>query len=226
MAADLAARLSAIEGKVEAACARSGRRREEVTLIAVTKTFGPDLVEAALAAGMRDLGENRVQEAREKVARAAGRARWHLIGHLQSNKAKEAVALFDCIQTIDSEALAEKVGRHAEDAGKSLDVLIQVNVGGEMQKSGVAPEEIAAVARAVDAHRSLRLRGLMTIPPLLPGESVRPFFRTLRELRERARETWPGCRDLSMGMSDDFEVAIEEGATMIRLGRALFGERT
>lgn len=213
------------EARIAAACARSSRTRDEITLVAVTKTHGAEVVEAALAAGIADIGENRVQEAREKIARVGRRARWHLIGHLQSNKAAEAARLFDVIHSVDSPALAARLGRAAESEGKTLDVLIQVNVGSEQQKSGVDPREAGSLARAVDADPALRLRGLMAVPPFLPPEEVRPYFRELRALRDEIAAWSANCRELSMGMSDDFEVAIEEGATMIRLGRVLFGAR-
>lgn len=222
---DLAVSLREIEERIARACARAGRKGEEITLVAVTKTHGAELVRAAIEAGIVDVGENRVQEARAKVEAVGGRARWHLIGHLQSNKANEAAHLFDVVQSVDSEALAAKLGRAAAAEGKTIDVFVQVNVGGEQQKSGVEPDEAAALVRAVEATPALRLRGLMTVPPFLAPEEVRPYFRQLRTLRDRLRASCENCRELSMGMSDDFEVAIEEGATMIRLGRALFGER-
>jgi hypothetical protein len=222
---DLRPSLREIEARIACACERSGRRRDEVALIAVTKTHGAEIVEAAIEAGIAEIGENRVQEAREKIGRVRGRARWHLIGHLQSNKAAEAARLFDVVQSVDSEALAAKLGRAAAAEGKTIDVLIQVNVGGELQKSGVEPPAAAGLARAIEAIPSLRFRGLMTVPPFLPPEEMRPHFRALRELRDALRASYENCSELSMGMSDDFEVAIEEGATMIRLGRALFGAR-
>jgi pyridoxal phosphate enzyme (YggS family) len=222
---DLRESLARIEERIAGACARSGRLRKEIALIAVTKTHGSDVVRAALDAGIREIGENRVQEARGKIEDAGRGARWHLIGHLQSNKAPEAARLFDVVQTVDSAALAARLGRAAAALGKTLDVLIQVNVGGEDQKSGVEPSAVEELARAVLAVPSLRLRGLMAVPPFLPPEEVRPYFRALRELRDRVRASCENCSELSMGMSEDFEVAIEEGSTMIRLGRALFGDR-
>lgn len=217
--------LRSVEGRVSAACSRAGRRRDEVTLVAVTKTRGPEVVEAALREGVREIGENRVQEARSKIEAIGSRARWHLIGHLQSNKAKQAAQLFDVIQTVDSAALADKLARAAAEAGKTLEVLVQINLAGEEQKNGAAPQDAEAVVRAVEQLPELHYRGLMTLPPFLPAQDVRPYFRRLRELRDRLRQTWENGSELSMGMSEDFEVAIEEGATMIRLGRVLFGER-
>ncbi len=207
--------------RIAAACDRGARNRADVRLVAVTKTFPASDVDEAILAGMTDVGENKVQEARDKKPAVAGAARWHLIGHLQSNKAKDAVQLFDVIQTIDSEALAEKIARAAESVGKVQDVLLQVNIGREPQKSGVAPEETPALAKRIAAFSSLRLAGLMTIPPVGEAEELRPYFRELRAMRDDL-----GLMELSMGMSDDFEIAIEEGATIIRVGRAIFGQRT
>ena len=157
--------LQAVEHRVAAACARAGRKREEVTLVAVSKTKPAEMIDEAIAAGVADLGENRVQEAREKKPLVRGSARWHLIGHLQSNKAKDAVRLFDVIQTIHSADLAEKVARAAASAGKVQDVLIEVNIGNEPQKSGAAPADAAALAGNVRKLDALRLRGVMAIPP-------------------------------------------------------------
>lgn len=215
--AEIRANLAALEERIAGACARAGRPRGEVRLVAVTKTFPAADVDRAIAAGMTDVGENKVQEARDKQPDVAGRARWHLIGHLQSNKAKDAVRLFDLIQTVDSYELAEKLGRAAEAAGKRQDVLLQVNVGREPQKSGAAPEETAELVKRIGAIGALQVTGLMTIPPV--GEA-RPYFRELRSMRDDL-----GLTELSMGMTDDFETAIEEGATIIRVGRAIFGSR-
>jgi pyridoxal phosphate enzyme (YggS family) len=209
--------LAAVEARIAAACARAGRERRSVTLVAVTKTFPAIDVDHAIAAGVATVGENKVQEARDKKPRVMGVARWHLIGHLQSNKAKDAVRLFDVIQTVDSIELAERLARLAE---RPLDVLLQVNVGGEEQKSGAAPGAVPALARRVRELPPLNLAGLMTIPPLGEAEEMRPYFRALRAMRDDL-----GLEHLSMGMTDDFEVAIEEGATIIRVGRAVFGSR-
>ena len=211
---------AALEARIAAACARAGRARVDVQLVAVSKTFPAADVDHAIAAGMTDIGENKVQETREKKPLVHGSARWHLIGHLQSNKAKDAVRLFDVIQTIDSIELAERVARLAESEGKRQEVLLQVNVGGETQKSGSELRDVAELARRASALPSLHLSGLMTIPPLGDAEAMRPYFRALRRLRDDL-----GLRELSMGMTDDFEVAIEEGATLIRVGRAIFGAR-
>ena len=220
-AEEIRANLATLEARIDAACTRAGRRRSDVHLVAVTKTFPAADVDHALQAGMTDVGENKVQEAREKKPDVRGTARWHLIGHLQSNKAKDAVQLFDVIQTIDSVALAEKIARAAESAGKTQDVLLQVNIGRELQKSGVLPDDTAALAKTVMGLPSLRVTGLMAIPPLGEADAMRPYFRELRSLRDDL-----GMEQLSMGMTDDFEVAIEEGATIIRVGRAIFGSRT
>jgi len=208
--------VAAVEAKIAAACARSGRAREEVTLVAVTKTFPAIAIDHAVAAGITDVGENRVQEARDKQPQTTAKARWHLIGHLQSNKAKDAVRLFDVIQTIDSLDLAEKIAKAAGE--KRPEVLLQVNIGREAQKSGIEVDDVPAVAKQVG--ELLDLRGLMAIPPHGDPEQTRAYFRELRRLRDEL-----GLRELSMGMSEDYETAIEEGATIIRVGRAIFGER-
>jgi pyridoxal phosphate enzyme (YggS family) len=209
-----------VEARVAAACERAGRARADVKLVAVTKTFPASDVEHAIAAGMTHVGENKVQEARDKKPSVAGSARWHLIGHLQSNKAKDAVRLFDVIQTIDSIQLAERVARFAEADGKRQEVLVQVNVGDEEQKSGAEIAEVAKIVHLAVSLPSLHVSGLMAIPPIGEAEEMRPYFRTLRALRDDLALT-----ELSMGMTDDFEVAIEEGATIVRVGRAIFGAR-
>jgi len=209
--------LLAVERRIADACARAGRRRDEVTLVGVSKTKPAAMIDEAIAAGVTEVGENRVQDARDKKPVVRGSARWHLIGHLQANKAKDAVRLFDAIQTIDSVELAEKVARAAASAGKVQEVLIEVNIGNEPQKSGAAPADVERLARSVGSIDALRLRGLMAIPP---AEDARRWFRELRALRDAA-----GLPELSMGMTEDFETAIEEGATIIRVGRAIFGER-
>ena len=219
-AAAIAENVSAVEQRIVAACERAGRKRDDVLLVAVTKTFPAADVDHAIVAGIAEVGENKVQEARDKKPSVAGSARWHLIGHLQSNKAKDAVRLFDVIQTIDSIELADRVARFAEAEGKRQEVLVQVNVGDEAQKSGAEIADVPSIVRRVAALPSLHLSGLMAIPPFVEPEEVRPYFRKLRALRDDL-----GLPELSMGMTDDFEVAIEEGATMIRVGRAIFGAR-
>ena len=210
----IAENLAAVEQRIGAACKRAGRKRSDVTLVAVSKTFPAGRVDEAIAAGVTNIGENRVQEAREKKQQVGRAARWHLIGHLQSNKAKDAVRIFDVIETVDTVDLAQKIARASETA---RDVLLQVNIGEEAQKSGVAPADVESMARQIRAIGGVNLIGLMAIPPL--GDA-RPFFRRLRALRDQV-----GLAHLSMGMSEDFEVAIEEGSTMVRIGRAIFGPR-
>ena len=196
-------------------------------LVAVTKTVDAARVREAAAVGLRTFGENRVQDAREKVAAVPG-VSWHLIGSLQRNKAKEAVRLFGWIQSVDSEALAEELSRRAIQQERAVDVLVQVNVAREPQKHGVSPEEAAAVVRRTAGLPGLRVRGLMTIAPAVSDpDEVRPVFRALREMRETLeRSIGIALPELSMGMSDDFEVAVEEGSTMVRVGRAIFADRS
>ena len=210
----IAENLAALESRIIAACQRAGRKRSDVTLVAVSKTFGADRVDEAIAAGVTHIGENRVQEARDKKPQVRGTARWHLIGHLQSNKANDAVRIFDVIETVDSVELAQKIAR-ASDAAR--DVLLQVNVGDEPQKSGVATGNVNNVVQQIREVDGIKLIGLMAIPPI--GDP-RKHFRRLRELRDQV-----GLEQLSMGMSEDFEIAIEEGSTMVRIGRAIFGAR-
>jgi pyridoxal phosphate enzyme (YggS family) len=212
-------RLAQVEERIARACGRAGRAREEITLIAVSKTFPADAIREAYAAGLRDFGENYVQEFESKKPALADLegARFHLIGHLQSNKSKRAAELFDVIQTLDTIKLA----RRLNDAGRRLEVMIEVKLSEEETKSGAAVEDLPALVEAVRACPQLRLSGLMTMPPWSDdAEASRPYFRRLRRLAEQY-----GVRGLSMGMSHDFEVAIEEGATHIRVGTALFGPR-
>jgi len=216
-----------VRERIREACSRSGRRPEEVRLIAISKTFPAARIREAYQAGLREFGENRVQEAAAKIADLKDLPiTWHLVGHLQTNKAKRARELFHWIHSLDSVRLAEKVHQAAE--GERLPVLLQVNLGGEETKSGVGEDEAFRLAEEVSRLRSLDLRGLMLIPPFFddPG-NARPFFRRLRQLRERIRAGLPqlALPELSMGMSHDFDVAIEEGATMIRVGTAIFGPR-
>ena len=217
---EIRANLAAVEERTAQACRNAGRSRADVTLVAVTKTFQAEAVKAVIAAGATDVGENRVQEARDKKPLVEGHAKWHLIGHLQSNKARDAVRLFDVIHSVDSLSLATRIAAAAGAAGKKQTVLLEVNLGGEDQKSGVTPAELPELARAVRALPSLALDGLMAIPPVGPAEQTRRWFRDLRKMRDET-----GLVHLSMGMTDDFEVAIEEGATIIRVGRAIFGAR-
>lgn len=225
--ANLATNVASVRARIAAAAGRGGRRSEDVLLVAVTKTVDAARVREAAMLGLRTFGENRVQDAREKVAAVPG-VSWHLIGSLQRNKAKEAVRLFRCIESVDSEALAEELSRRAGQQERAVDVLIQVNVAREPQKHGVLPEEAAAVVRRTAALPGLRVRGLMTIAPAVSdADQVRPVFRTLREMRETLQdEIGIALPELSMGMSDDFEVAVEEGSTMVRVGRAIFADRS
>ncbi len=224
-ASEIAARLDTVRARMSVASRRAGRDPAAVRLILASKTQPPEAIRAAYHAGAREFGENYVQEAivkRESLA-DLGDLRWHLIGHLQRNKAKLAAATFAMIESLDSETLAQALAR--AQPSPPLPVLIEINVGGEASKSGLEP---AAAAALIDAVRGLvEVRGLMTIPP--PGENAeaaRPYFTRLRDLRDRlARTSGLALSELSMGMTDDFEIAIEEGATIVRIGRAVFGER-
>jgi len=226
---DVSADWRAVTARVAAAARRVRRAPESVRIIAAAKTRSVERIAAAIAAGATDIGENYVQEASEKIRRITAPVTWHLIGHLQRNKAARAVELFQLIHTLDSVALGEVLARHADRLGRPLRVLIEVNLGGEDTKHGVAPAQVSVLLAALAPHRGLLIDGLMAIPPPGPSaESARPYFRTLRELRDRLRQDAPvnaPLHELSMGMTDDFEVAIEEGATMVRIGRAIFGER-
>ncbi len=223
----IAENLAAVHRRMAAACARAGRSPDSVRLLAVSKTHGPDAVRAAAAAGQVLFGENRVQEAAAKMPECPAHVQWHLIGHLQSNKAAQAARLFDWVHSVDSVRLLEALDRHAGEAGRRLDVLVQVNVSGEGSKSGLAPEGVPAVLARCNELTNVQVRGLMTIPPLTEDpEKARPYFRALRELRDRwAAELGMDLDELSMGMTHDLEAAIGEGATIVRVGTAIFGER-
>jgi PLP dependent protein len=227
-AAEISDKLKSVRDRIAHAAARAGREASEVTLIAVTKTQPVETIREAVAAGLTTLGENRVQEWESKRGEFAGGAvRCHLIGHLQSNKAYKAAAMFERVDSLDSVPLAHKLDAAAGEEGKRLGVLIEVHLSGETSKSGVAEADLDALTNAVRGFTNLKLEGLMTVPPYFDDvEMVRPYFRRLRELLEslRARAGLP-LPVLSMGMSHDFGVAIEEGATEVRLGSALFGER-
>lgn len=219
----VAHRLADVRERIDRACQRAGRDPTSVTLVAVSKTHPAELVREAWAAGQRVFGENYVQELTAKAA-ALGDLdglSWHFIGHLQRNKVKEVLGAASTIETIDSTRLAAEVAKRAEQLGKRVAVLIEVSVAGEKQKSGVAPADVPDLVESVRAFPALDLRGLMTVPPLSDdAEATRPHFRTLRTL---ARSL--GLDDLSMGMTADYEIAIEEGATLVRIGTALFGAR-
>jgi pyridoxal phosphate enzyme (YggS family) len=220
-AAEIAANVCTVRARIAAAAGRAGRDPGDITLIAVTKTHDAQTVALAHNAGVRHFGENRVQEARPKISSLRGRgadATWHLIGHLQTNKVKAALECFDILHAVDSERLARAISRRAM---RPVRVLIEVNVAGEPTKHGVRPDDAAALAETVGGLPNIDLRGLMTVAPQVDDpEDVRPVFRRLRELRDAL-----GLQELSMGMTDDFEVAIEEGSTMVRVGRAIFGAR-
>ncbi|MCU0539892.1 MAG: YggS family pyridoxal phosphate-dependent enzyme [Desulfobacterales bacterium] len=231
MTASIAERLQRVQERIRAAAEACGRDAGSVRLVAVTKTFGPDALREAVAAGATDIGENYIQEAREKFdALGALPVRRHFIGHLQSNKAKHAVALFDLIHTVDSVKLGRELDRCARRSGKRQAVLVQVNVAGESSKSGVAPDEALPLVHELAALEHLSVAGLMTMPPFFNDpERVRPFFSALRQLRDRIQAKAPAgisLRELSMGMTGDFEAAIAEGATLVRIGTAIFGERS
>ena len=229
MDSEIAERLAAIESRIAAAAARSGRARSEITLVAVSKTHSAEAVAAAWRAGLRDFGENRVQEGVAKRA-ALGRedALWHLLGPLQRNKVRAALRCFDVLHAVDRDELVSELAREADLQQRQVPLFLEVNLGGEESKHGVAPNELEPLLDRVLAHPRLRVQGLMAIPP--PGdepERSRPWFRQLREagarLTARYGREFPGL--LSMGMSGDFEVAIEEGATHLRIGTAIFGVR-
>jgi pyridoxal phosphate enzyme (YggS family) len=225
--------LAEVRERIATAARHAGRRPEEIALMAVCKTFPPALIREAYKAGQRIFGENRVQEFAEKSAAVHDLkgAEWHMIGHLQTNKASKAAELFTAVDSVDSLRLAEKLDSAAEKANKHLPVLIEINVGGEAAKSGVAPDstELEQLLLATPRLEALQFRGLMTIPPFTEDpQHARPYFRRLRELRDKiAARGLPGMTldVLSMGMSHDFEVAIGEGSTCVRVGTAIFGER-
>jgi PLP dependent protein len=216
-----------VRQRIERACLRSGRRPEEVLLIAVSKTVPAERIRQALKEGLTYFGENYIQEAEEKI-KTLKQGEWHFIGHLQSRKAKQAVPLFSMIETLDSRKLAQEINRQALMIGKPMDVLLQINEAGEESKSGLSPEQVPALLEESPAWTALQIRGLMTLPPYDPDpEKSRPWFRSLVQLQEMWQRRFPylDLAQLSMGMSHDFEVAIEEGATIIRVGTALFGGR-
>lgn len=223
---DFSSRLAQIEESIAAAATRSGRDSETIELVAVSKTQPAEAVQEAMRAGVTHFGENKVQEARGKIE-SLGRGVWHLIGHLQTNKAKDAVRLFDFIDSVDRLDLAEEINQRAEVIGKTQNVLLQVNIAGESTKFGCSPEAALALAEKINALSRLALHGLMTIAPYSPeAEKSRPHFAGLRILRDKIEsETGLQLPVLSMGMSGDFIVAIEEGSTSVRIGTALFGQR-
>ncbi len=224
---EVEARLTDIQRRIGLACGRVGREPAGVKLLAVTKTLGPEVVQEAVAAGLMVFGESRVQESRVKIPLCSSNLHWHYIGHIQTNKARDVVRLFEMIHAVDSLRLLEHLDRVAQEEGRTVPVCLEVNVSGERSKFGMAPEDVPAVlARAASLFR-VHVAGLMTIPPIAEDpEEARPFFRRLRELRDRWQsETGVLLPELSMGMSHDFEVAVEEGATWVRVGSLLFGPR-
>jgi pyridoxal phosphate enzyme (YggS family) len=220
-----------IRDRIAAAAASCNRSPDDITLLPISKTFPVDSISQAAAAGMSRFGENRVQEAEKKILhfRSLANLEWHLVGHLQSNKAKRAAELFDVIHSVDSIKLATRLSQACVEIGKVLSVLIQVDLGGEDTKFGAEPDSIADIVRVVSGLKGIRINGLMTIPPFFEDpDKSRPYFARLRDLRDTVESEMPGClgeRHLSMGMSHDFEAAIREGSTMVRIGTAIFGTR-
>ena len=218
---DIAGNLARVQERIARAAERAGRRAEDVLLVGVSKTVEVDRIRAAVAAGLPALGENRVQEAREKIAALGRPVPWHLVGHLQTNKVREAVGLFDLIHSLDRLDLAQELDRRARQRGQPVAALLQVNVAGEATKGGFAPAAVEAALESLAPLSMVRVQGLMTIPPAVDhAEQARGWFRALAALGKRV-----GLPHLSMGMSADFEVAVEEGATIVRVGTAIFGPR-
>jgi len=224
---DISANLNNVRQRIAGACARAGRQAGSVTLLTVSKGHPAETVCAAAAEGLTLFGENRVQEARVKIGQCPGRLQWHLIGHLQSNKCRDAVHFFAMIQSVDSLALALEINKWAEKSARTMPVLIEVNIAGESSKFGYAPDRVLGELKQINALSKIEVHGLMTVAPYAPDpEKVRPVFRRLRELKGQCEDILGApLAHLSMGMSGDFEVAVEEGATMIRLGSALLGPR-
>ncbi len=226
----IASRLAEVRARLAAAAGRAGRQPGDIRLVAVSKTYGREHVAAAVAAGQRDFGENKVQEGLQKIAEVADTTiRWHLIGHLQSNKSRKAAEGFDWLHAIDSVPLLRKIDAAAADAGRRLQVLVQVDLAGEATKHGAPPDAVREIVEAADTCSAADLVGLMLLPPAVEDpEDGRPWFRRLRDVRDGlVAAGMPAARlaELSMGMSHDFEVAVEEGATIVRVGSAIFGAR-
>ena len=219
--------LNSIQQRIRAACDRCDREPNSVTLLTVAKTQPPEIVSAAAGLGLSLFGENKVQEAKAKIPLCPGKLRWHFIGHLQSNKCRDAVQLFSMIQSVDSLPLAQEINRRADEAAKTMPVLLEVNLAGEASKFGYRPERLLAELKEINSLARIEIHGLMTVPPWSSdAENSRPHFRRLRELKTQCEEILGApLPHLSMGMSGDFEVAIEEGATIVRIGTALFGPR-
>ena len=223
----LAENLDSIQQRIRAACERGGRAPDSVTLLAVSKTHPPETIREAADCGQLLFGENKIQEAKAKIPLCPGKCRWHFIGHLQSNKVRDAMELFEMIQGVDNLALAREISKRCEQAAKRMPILLEVNVAGEASKFGYKPEQLLAELNELNALPKIEIHGLMAIPPYTTEpEKARPHFRRLRELKERAEAVLGApLPHLSMGMSGDFEIAIEEGATLVRIGTALFGPR-
>ncbi|MFO1501366.1 MAG: YggS family pyridoxal phosphate-dependent enzyme [Verrucomicrobiota bacterium] len=225
---DLAGNLQTVQERISRACARARRDAGSVQLVAVAKGQSPQQVRALAELGLTLFGENRVQEAKAKIGQCPSKLRWHMIGHLQSNKCRDAVYFFEAIQSVDSASLAAELQKWAEKSAKTIPIFLEVNIAGEATKHGFRPDDLLNQLREVNRLSRLEIQGLMTIAPWTPEpEKVRPIFRQLRELKERCEQQLGApLPHLSMGMSGDFEVAIEEGATIIRVGTALFGPRS
>ena len=225
----IADNLKIIEERIANAASKAGRNAQDIKLIAVSKTVDAERIKQAIEAGATILGENYIQEARNKIKEIGQGARWDFIGHLQSNKAKYAVDLFEMIHSVDRLSLAQEINRVAEKKGKKVRILVQVNISGEETKSGINPQKVRTLIGEIASMSNLSLEGLMTMPPYFDDpEKARPYFTALRELRDSILQESIGnfsLQELSMGMSGDFEVAIEEGSTMVRIGTAIFGER-
>lgn len=223
----LADNLASIEQRISAACARAGRDRSSVLLLAVSKGMPPELIREAADCGLSVFGESKVQEAKLKISMCPGRLRWQMIGHLQSNKCRDAVHCFEMIQSVDSLALAQEINKQADKQAKTMPVLLEVNLAGESTKFGFKADQVLENLDAINALPKIEIHGLMMIAPWTPdAEKVRPLFRQLRELKTRCEERLGApLPHLSMGMSGDFEVAIAEGATIVRIGTSLFGSR-
>jgi len=224
---DLAANLETIRRRIKTACDRSDREPNSLTLLAVTKTQPPETVDSAAGLGLLVCGENKVQEAKAKIPLCSAKLRWHFIGHLQSNKCRDAVHLFQMIQGVDSLSLAQEINKRATEAAKTMPVLLEVNLAGEASKFGYQPQALLSELKQLSALPRIEVQGLMTVPPWSPdAENSRPHFRRLRELKQKCEQVLGmPLPHLSMGMTGDFEVAIEEGATIVRIGTALFGPR-
>lgn len=229
MEMDIAANINKIRQRMNAAAARCQRNPNSIKLLAVTKTVSPEIVGKAIDAGLTEFGENYVQEAKEKIASIEQRIKWHMIGHLQTNKAKYAVNLFDYIHSIDRMELAKEINKKAGQISRKINVLIEINVSGEKTKNGITPVDAFGLIKEISSLGNISVKGLMTMAPYSDNpENSRPYFSELRKLQKIiAGEEIPGIQmdELSMGMTDDFEIAIEEGATIVRVGRAIFGER-